>query len=191
MLFTWSILLLFGGVLGALSAQPKLSTNGILRLICGATSLTCMTDDGDVKISGLGRRLNDPVYVTRRGRFMGAGLGKRRFVGVALSERILSMIAAAAPGPMRDFISGSGAYNALVSTLGAGQAVFTIDVEYTSQDNTGSPSDVLYMRNVDFNSYDFEEAEDGNKFKYAAGMMLGTATLNGTVISQEIGVGGT
>lgn len=174
----------------ALSSQPKLATNGILRLVCGAVSLTCTTDDGDVKVSGLGRRLNESVYVVRRGRIMGTGYGKRRFVGVALSERILSMIAVAAPGPMRDFLSGTGSYSANVSTLGAGQ-VYTVDVEYTSQDNSGATSDVLYMRNVDFNSYDFEEAEDGNKFKYAAGMMLGTASLNGTTISQEIGVGGT
>jgi hypothetical protein len=189
MWFPLSLLLLFGPVLGALSAQPKLATNGVLRLICGAVTLTCTTDDGDVKVSGLGRRLNDAVYVVRRGRFMGAGYGKRRFVGVALSERVMSMIAAASPGPMRDFVSGSGAYSANVSTLGAGQ-LYTIDVEYTSQDNTGSPSDVLYMRNVDFNSYDFEEGDEGNKLAYA-GMMLGTASLNGVTISQEIGVGGT
>ena len=174
----------------ALSTQPKLSTNGVLRLICGAVTLTCTTDEGDVRVSGLGRRLNERVYVTRRGRFMGAGYGKRLFVGVALSERIMSMIAVAAPGPMRDFVSGSGAYAANVSTLGAGQ-VYTIDVEYTSTDNSGATSDVLYLRNVDFGTYDFEESESGNMFKYAAGQMLGIATLNGVTISQEIGVGGT
>ena len=189
MWFPLSILLLFGGVLGALSAQPKLATNGILRLVCGATSLTCTTDDGDVKVTGIGRRLNERKYITRRGRRMGAGYGARTFPGCALSERIMSMIAVGAPGPMRDFVSGSGAYSALVSTLGAGQ-VFTVDVEYTSQDNTGSPSDVLYMRDVDFGTYDFEESDDGNKFMYP-GVILGSVTLNGVTIAAEIGVGGT
>jgi hypothetical protein len=172
----------------ALSTQPKVSTNGILRVIAGAVTRTVNTEEGDIKIAGLGRRLNAALHVTRRGRLMGAALGARRFPVVTVNEKILSAIAAAAPGPLRDFLTGTGAYSANVGTLGAGQN-YTVDFELTLKDNTGvTPDDVIYLNDVDFNSYDFAEGEP-DTFAFT-GMVLGPVTINGVEIAREINEGG-
>lgn len=172
-----------------LSTQPKLSTNGILRVLNGSTTRTVNTDEGDIKFGGLGRRLNAPVHVSRRGIFMGAGYGARRYPTVTVNEKILSAIAAAVPGPLRDFLTGTGAYDTATGTLGAGQN-YTVDFELTLKDNTGvTPDDVFYLNDVDFNSYDFAEGEP-DTFSFT-GMVLGPVTINGLTVAREISAGGT
>jgi len=172
----------------ALSTQPKLASNGVIRILNGTSTLTCATDEGDFKSSGLGRRLNAPVRVSRRGRHMGTGYGARRYPTVSLSEKVLSMTATSAPGSIRDMVTGQGPYASDVGTLGTGN-VYCVDIEYTATDSTGATSDVLYFHDVDFNAYDFEEGEPST-FSLP-GEVLGDVTLNGTTIAREIGAGGT
>lgn len=173
----------------ALSTQPKMVTNGILLFTNGSgQTLTAVTDEGDFKATGIGRRLNASIQVTRRGRRMGAGYGERRFVEISFSEKIMSMTAAAAPGSIRDFINFQGPYLGALSTGPLGQPPL-VHVQYTAQDNSGATSDVLIFQHCDFNGYDFTEGEPD---MFADGAVVtGDVLLNGTVIATEIGVGGT
>lgn len=173
----------------ALVQNPQLHTNGKLELINGTgTVYECITDDGDFKAGGLGRRFNARVPVSRRGRHMGSGYGERRYPQLTFTEKILQQTAASAPGSIRDFITGTGPYAAEVGVNGAGFP-YTINVRHTAEvSNYGGVDDVNVWNDVDFNAYDFAEGEPNTNS--LTGDVQGTHTLNGVVVGREISQGG-
>lgn len=171
--------------------QPMFDTAGELRAYDGSGAPVSLVPvpfaNGDIKISGLGRRLNELVPVFVRGRFVGAGYGERRIPTITVTETIMRLVAAAAAGPMRDFLTGTGSYSANQSTLGTGRPYCVkIECKYFGA-QFGDTDDMYTLNNVHF-EYDFAE---GRPNTHAwTGMVLGTVMLNGAIVAQEISATG-
>lgn len=118
----------------AVSDFAKLDTHGTIKLIDGTpitpVELTLSYDMGDLSLSGFSKVLNELVKVERRGKFVSAGYGNRKYPQLTFTNLLMALTSAAAPGTAREFLEQQGAYSANISTLGAGKP-YTVHVEVT------------------------------------------------------------
>lgn len=178
----------------SLSSFTKFDTNGKINVYDGSGTVVSILGvpyvEGDVKVTGLGSRLNALVVTEARGRVTGYGWGDRVFPMITLSEQITQLVATSAPGPLRDFLTKTGAYASNTSVLGSGSGLpYAVKIELVTQGTAfGDADDTLTLNKVLFPQYDYEWGRP-NKHKWA-GKVCGTVLLNGTTIGQEIDTAG-
>jgi hypothetical protein len=114
---------------------------------------------GDVKISGLMRICNTPVDAHIRGGFFGTGYGEPTIPTITLSERLMQLAAAASPGTVGEFLSGTGAYAANYSTFGSGFP-YAVHLELVAKGSAlGKPDNTLKLWHVQFPSWDLAQGD--------------------------------
>jgi hypothetical protein len=157
----------------SLSANPKFDTNTYLNVYDGgsASIIRIPYVDKDVKISGLMKVCNAVQRADARGGFLGVGYGDPTVPTITLSEEITDLIAASAPGPLRDFLTQTGSYVNNVSTLGSGH-MYTVHLEQVTKGAALGDSDMTRkLWNVLFDKYDYA---NGGPNKHAwTGQILG------------------
>jgi hypothetical protein len=180
--------------MAAPSTYVKLNTHGSISFADGTgtpVTLTSAYDRGDLKIDGLGSKLNDMVHVTRRGKYVSSAFGARRFPTVTFSAWCTNFAgsSASAPGSIMEFLVGLGAYSANVSKLGTGRPMavnVTLTIEGSNFGDTADES--ILLANVAITSFSFEESESGNVLSFS-GEVLGSVTVTNstnTVALSEI-----
>lgn len=173
----------------ALSTYAKFDTNGELRLYDGGSaSLVCQYVNGDVKVTGLSRRLNQATPVIVRERIVSVNYGTRIIPAVSFSEVLANMIASAAPGPVRDFLTGTGAYTANVSVQGTNRPyAVAVELKVEGSDFNDPNDDILRLNNVCF-VHDFGEGKPN--MNNWTGQVFGNVLLNGVEVYREINSSG-
>ncbi len=180
--------------MAAPSTYVKHNTHGAITLADGTgipVTLALVYDRGDLKIDGLGQKLNEPVHVTRRGKYVSTAFGARRFPSISFSAWCTNWVGSSttAPGSVLEFVTGAGAYSANISTLGTGRPMavkLTLAIEGT---NFGDSTDEsVVANNVMITSIAWEESETGNVLTFT-GEILGTVAITNstnTVTYAEI-----
>lgn len=150
----------------AVSTQMKNNTGGAILLKDGTgtpvtLNLTC--DRGDYAISGLGPKLNEVVKMERRGKFVTAAYAGRKYPSVSFTCYLTGFTAAAAEGPVSDFVLKRGAYSSNISTLGTGRP-YTIDIGYTVEGTEfGDSADHSFItEDCLLTDWSFGESADGS-----------------------------
>lgn len=181
--------------MAAPSTQPKSALKGTIVLSDGTTptpvALTIPFTRGDCQIGPLSEDLNEPVVISARGLVVGFTRGAPRLVQVSLSAYAGNVVGddTVAPGSVLEFVTGTGAYAANVSTLGANRKMavdVTLNIEGTdwgdSADETITPEDTV----VDVN---FQEAMDGNVISLT-GQSLGNTVIDNDANTVTLGQAG-
>lgn len=174
----------------SLETQLRIDTMGQVRLYDGSgqSVVPCAYIEGDVKVSGLGRRLNELVVQTVRGQLISVAYGDRRIPQLSFSERLANMIATAAPGPVRDALTGTGFAAAWVSTLGTNRPYAVhVELKVEGSDYSGT-DDIIRFESCHF-THDFAEGRPSNMNSWSA-QVLGRVLINGTAVYTEINTSG-
>lgn len=175
----------------ALEDQLRTDTMGLLRLYDrnDVNSVNpCSYIEGDVKVTGLAKRLNELLVQTCRGRLISVAYGDRRIPQLSFSERLANMIATAAPGPVRDALTNTGFAASWVSTMGANRPYCVhVELKIEGSDYAGT-DDVIRFEHCCF-QHDFAEGRPSNMNSWSA-QVLGRVLINGTVVAQEINTNG-
>lgn len=174
----------------ALHNYARFDTNASYRLLDGTGSPVTVAGtymEGDFNLSGLQRRLNEVVPATCRGQVISLGHGDPLYPAIGVSERVTNMIATSAPGPVRDFMTATGAYAANVSTMGAGTP-YTCNLELTVKGVPfGSADDVLLIQHIHW-AYAFALGRPNTNTW--TGTVYGSVFLNGVEIAKRIDANG-
>lgn len=163
----------------------KTNLQGTIELRDGTgtpVTLTIGTDRGDLKITGLGAKLNAPQVMTRRGRFGSLNRGERVFPQVTFSCFMGNAVGSttSAPGTPSEFLSKLGAYAANVSTLGANRE-YTVDIRLTIEGtNFGDSSDETITCEDCVATVEIAEGIDGNVLTISAQCLGSVVFVNGT-----------
>lgn len=181
----------------SLEVWPKFDTNGLINVYDGGSASIIGVPylEGDFKVSGLMPICNEMTEAAPRGLFMGVGYGDATFPSVTITERLAQMIATSAPGPLRDFLTQTGAYAANVSTFGAGRPR-AVHLEYVVKGtDIGDADDTLKLFNVAFPAYDFAAGRPNShswtgKVYGQTGASGIVATINGTTVCRRISANG-
>lgn len=163
------------------STQPKNPAGSSVRFSDGTTPtpVTKVADlyRGDYTLSPLPEYLNEDVYFDVRTANAGIGIGAPVRPTLSFSLLVGNYIGNTdtAPGTALEFVTGKGAYDANVSTRGAGKPM-TVDVRLSIEGTAfGDSSDeTIDCEDVRFSS-DVAQAMDGN-----------TLTMNGIVTGNII-----
>lgn len=168
----------------------RFDTNARFRLIDGSpgpVDVAATYMQGDFNLSGLARRLNVVTPTEVRGHLVSLNHAERRYPQIGVSEVLTNMIATAAPGPVRDFLTGTGAYAANIGTMGENRP-YTTHLELTVHGTRfGSVDDVLLVEHIDW-TYGFTLGRPNTNAW--TGAVYGRVLLNGVVIAQEIDADG-
>lgn len=174
----------------ALETQLRLDTMGQLRVYGGGGADTLnpvQYVEGDVKVSGLGRILNELVPQFCRGQIISVGYGDRRVPQISFTERLANYSAAASPGPIRDALCQQGFASTWTSTKSGPAYCVHIELKIEASE-FGGTDDVLKFEHCHF-VYDFSEGRPSNTNAWT-GMILGRVLHNGVVICREINTNG-
>lgn len=134
----------------------------------GASALTLLFDRGDTAISGLDRKLNERVRMTRRGKLGGTAWGDRTYPQITFTCYWTQLISAdgAAPGSLAEALWQLGAYTD-GGSLVPPTCTLTLTIEGT---DLGAANDEVITLTDVAATIDIGEAADGN-----------TLTITGTV----------
>lgn len=169
--------------MAAASAYVKTNVMGTLTLIDGAgTSLTVPYEKGDLSVDGLAQSLNELVKHEARGNFISASYGNRRYPSMSFSAFATNLVGgtSSAPGTVYEFVTRSGAYAALVPTLGAGHPM-TVDVRLTIEgSNFGDSADETITLHDVHVTASFQEATDGNSLSFSGEVLGEVVHVNNT-----------
>lgn len=150
------------------------------------SALTIEFDVGDTAITGLDRRLNERVRMTRRGKLGGTAWGDRTYPQVTITCYWTQLISAdgTAPGSILEALWSLGAYDD-GGSLVPPTCTLTLRIEGT---DLGAANDEIITLTEVAGTVDLNEAADGNKFTIT-GTVEGSVAINvgsNTLTLQEI-----
>lgn len=150
----------------------RTNTLGTLTVTVGANSLVLLYDRGDTAITGLDRKLNDRVRMTRRGKLAGTAWGDRTYPQISFSCYWTQLISedGAAPGSLLEALWQLGAYTD-GGSLVPPTCTLTLTIEGT---DLGAANDETIVLTGVAATVDLGEAADGNTFSI-------TGTVEGSV----------